>query len=92
MWKYLQADFVKASELIGETDWDQLFSCKSINEVCLIWQETFILMRWIKGVLPKRRNVSWASQNIRHIIFKRNSAYKCYKRTGDAMSGQAAEK
>ena len=62
MWKYLQADFVKASELIGETDWDQLFSCKSLNEVCLIWQETFILMRWIKGALPKRRNVSWASQ------------------------------
>ena len=86
IWKYSQADFVKASELIEETDWDQLFSGKSIDEVCLIWQETFlsIMDQCIpKGVLP-----TWASHSIRRIILKRNRAYKCYKRTGDATSGQ----
>ena len=41
-----------------------------------------------KGVLPKRRNIPWASHSIRRIILKRNRAYKCYKRTGDATSGQ----
>ena len=68
----------------------QLFSGKSVDEVCLTWQETFlsIMDQCIpKGVLPKKRNVPWASRNIRRIIFKRNSAYKRYKRAGDAMSG-----
>ena len=58
IWKYSQADFVKASELIEETDWDQLFSGKSIDEACIIWEETFlsIMDQCIpKGVLPKRR-------------------------------------
>ena len=39
IWKYSQADFAKASDLLDETDWDSLFSGKSVDEACLIWQE-----------------------------------------------------
>ena len=70
IWKYSQADFSKASELINETDWQHLFYGKGINEAYCIWQERFlsIMEQCIpKGVLPKKRNVPWASRNIRNI-------------------------
>ena len=89
IWKYSQADFAKASDLIDETDWDSLFSGKSVDEACLIWQETFlsIMEQCIpRGVLPKKRNVPWASRYVRRIIIKRNRAYKRYKCKRDAVS------
>ena len=91
IWKYSQADFVKASDLIDETDWDHLLSGKSVDDACLIWQETFlsIMEQCIpRGVLPKKKNVPWASRQVRRIILKRNSAYKRFKRRGDAASSQ----
>ena len=41
IWKYSQADFSKASDLIDETDWDHLFCGKNVDEACCIWQERF---------------------------------------------------
>ena len=74
VWKYSQADFSKASDLIDETDWEHLFHGKSVDEACCIWQEKFlsIMEQCIpKGVLPKKRSIPWASRNIRRIILKK---------------------
>ena len=57
-WKYSQADFVKASDLIDETDWDHPLSGKSVDDACLIRQETFlsIMEQCIpRRVLPRKR-------------------------------------
>ena len=89
IWKYSKADFVKASDMIDDFDWDSLYHGKSIDEACSAWEETLlsIMEQCIpKGKLPKRRNVPWASCNIRRIILKRDCAYKRYRRTGDAQS------
>ena len=91
VWKYSQADFPKASDLIEETDWEHLFHGKSVDEACCIWQEKFlsIMEQCIpKGVLPLKRNIPWASRNIRRIILKKNIAYRRYKRSRDTLSGQ----
>lgn len=75
--------------MIDDFDWDSLYHGKSIDEACSAWEETLlsIMEQHIpKGKLPKRRNVPWASCNIRRIILKRDCAYKRYRRTGDAQS------
>ena len=36
VWKYSQADFSKASDLIDETDWEYLFHGKSVDEACML--------------------------------------------------------
>ena len=89
VWKYSKADFAKASDMIDDFDWDSLFHGKNIDEACSAWEETLlsIMEQCIpKGKLPKKRNVPWASRNIRRIILKRDHAYKRYRRTGDTLS------
>ena len=83
IWKYAKADFVKAS------NWDSLFHGKSVDEACTAWEETLlsIMEQCIpKGKLPKKKNVPWASRNVRRTIMKRDCAHKRYKRRGDTQS------
>ena len=42
IWRYTQADFDKASEMIDTYDWDSLLLGKSVDEACLAWQEKFL--------------------------------------------------
>ena len=91
VWKYSKVDFAKASDMIDDFDWDPLFHGKNIDEACSAWEETLGLLSIMeqcipKGMLPKKRNVPWASRNIRRIILKRDHAYKRYRRTGDTLS------
>ena len=75
--------------MIEDFDWDSLFHGKNIDDACSVWEETLysIMEQCIpKGNLPKKRNVPWASRNIRQIILKRDHAYERYRRTGDTLS------
>ena len=61
IWKYAQADFGKACEMIDDTDWDRLLT-DNINESLGNWQAKFmgIIEDCVpKKVLPKQRNLPW---------------------------------
>ena len=42
IWKYAQADFNKACELIDAYDWDSVLLGNSLDEACQAWKETFL--------------------------------------------------
>ena len=89
IWKYSKADFVKASNMIDDFDWDSLFHGKSVDEACSAWEEAILLIMEqciLKGKVPKKKSTPWASRSIRRTILKRDYAYKRYRRLGDAQS------
>ena len=51
VWHYKHVDFVKASQMISETNWDDLFS-EDIDQYCTHWQQTFLSV--MEHCIPKR--------------------------------------
>ena len=88
VWHYTHADFAKASQMISETDWDELFS-EDIDLYCTRWQQTFlsIMEQCIpKKVLPpRRRNLPWLSKSLVQSMRRRNCLFKKGKRTNDPI-------
>jgi len=84
IWKYAQADFGKACEMIDDTDWDRLLT-DDINESLGNWQAKFmgIIEDCVpKKVLPKRRNLPWMTRNLTRAMRKRNHLFRRAKKSG----------
>jgi len=84
VWRYAQADFQRARELIATTDWEALL-CEDVDESIIQWSNCFlgIMEQCIpKASLAKRRNLPWLTKNISSSIRKRNYLFKRAKRSG----------
>ena len=71
VWKYAQADWERACELICACDWNALLS-DNINVVWMNWKQTFlsIMEKVIPRVKPSKQNVPWLSAEAKRAIKK----------------------
>ena len=79
IWKYLQADFQRACELIDATDWNTLLQSECIDQMWECWYKCFmsIMEQCIpRSTLPKGRKLPWVNGHIKHTIRKRNSFWR----------------
>ena len=94
VWKYAQADFEMAKELIDSTNWDALLS-GDVNVALANWQREFlkIMEQCIpRCTLSRRQNLPWLSKRITQSIRKRNCLFKEAKRTGNSAANQKYKK
>ena len=79
VWRYKDADYRKACQMIDETDWDGLLHDDDIDRSTINWHNRFmeIMSTCIpQQSLKRRRNVPWLTKNtIRHIRM-RNAAFQ----------------
>ena len=85
IWRYKNADFGRACQLINETDWDSLLPSDDIDLATTNWHNTFIEACISQQTLKKKRNVPWLNKNIIRHIRKRNAAFKATK-TSNSLS------
>ena len=84
IWRYKNADFGRACQLINETDWDSLLPSDDIDLATTNWPK--IMQACIpQQTLKKKRNVPWLNKNIIRHIRKRNAAFKATK-TSNSLS------
>ena len=79
----MNADFVKARNLIDQTDWDSLLS-KDVNTSACMWQSKFLEIMELcipRVMLPKRKNPPWLCKSIVQAFKKRNMLFKRAKRS-----------
>ena len=82
LWRYSQADFKKASELISSTDWDSLIT-DNIHSSWTNWHGKFmeIMCCCIPQVVAKsKKTLPWLNKQIIQIILKRNACYRVVKK------------
>jgi len=88
VWHYKHADFAKASQMISETNWDDLVS-EDIDLYCTRWQQTFlsIMEQCIpKRVLPPRkRNLPWLNKSLVQSMRRRNALFQKAKRSSNPI-------
>lgn len=85
IWRYAQADFPKACQLIDDFEWDSIFDESSVNESVKNWERKFlqIMDECIpKGILPKKRNLPWLTKNLVRAMRKRNFFFRRAKKSG----------
>ena len=85
IWRYKNADFGRACQLINETDWDSLLPSDDIDLATTNWHNTFIEACISQQTLKKKRNVPWLNKNIIHHIRKRNAAFKATKTSNNLL-------
>ena len=83
IWRYRNADFRMACQMIDETDWDSLLPEEDIDVAASNWHRKF--MDIISTCIPQqtvksRRNVPWLTKNIIHMR-KCNAAFHATKRS-----------
>ena len=87
VWKYAEADWERACELICACDWNALLS-DDINVAWMNWKQTFLGI--MEKVIPRaklsKQNVPWLSAEAKRAIKKRNRLFKkegmssCFKK------------
>ena len=85
VWRYNQANWELANDLINCFDWNSLLS-DNINETWTNWSQKFlsIMNECIpKKKLPNRKNLPWLSKKLINLIKWRNLLYKRAKLTGN---------
>ena len=85
VWCYNQADWVKASTLIDNFEWNSLLS-EDVDESWSNWSKQFLLLTdecIPKKTLPKRKNLPWLTKRLISSIRKRNLLYKQGKLSGN---------
>jgi hypothetical protein len=83
LWRYNQADFGLAAEMINTTDWDSLLSDK-VDISWNNWQSKFmeIMHNCIPQVSVKtKKSYPWINKQIIQTIAKRNACYRLLKNT-----------
>ena len=83
LWKYDQADFDLAAEMINNTDWDSLLS-DNIHSSWKNWHTRFmeIMHSCIPQVTAKpKKSLPWLNKRILQTISKRNACFRLYKST-----------
>ena len=85
LWKYNQADFNQAAEMINDTDWNSILS-EDINLSWNKWHSRFmeIMHACIPRVTAKsKKTLPWINRHILQLIAKRNSCYRRLKNIAD---------
>ena len=85
IWRYQDADYRKACQLIEEADWDHLLRENDIDCSATNWHNKF--MEIMSACIPqktlrRKRNVPWLTTNITRHIRKRNAAFQAAKKSG----------
>ena len=83
IWRYAQADFGAACDLLDSLDMSYIFAEQSVDTCWSRWKEAFLNIMHIcipKSVLPDRTSVPWITKSIVQAIRKRNYYYKKAKR------------
>ena len=85
IWRYKDADYRKACQMIEETDWDQLLYENYIDCSATNWHTKF--MEIMSACIPRQtlkrwRNVPWLTKNIICHIRKRNAAFQAARKSG----------
>ena len=85
IWRYKEADYGKACQMIDETNWDDLLCNDDVNCSATNWHNKF--MEIISSCIPRKslrrkRNVPWLTQNIIQLIRKHNTAFRAAKKYG----------
>ena len=93
VWKYAEADWERACELICACDWNALLS-DNINVVWMNWKQTFLSI--MEKVIPRaklsKQNVPWLSAEAKRAIKKRNRLFKkegmssCFKKARNRVT------
>ena len=84
IWRYKDADYRKACQMIDETDWDDLLHEDDIDRSATNWHNRFmeIMSTCIpQQSLKRRRNVPWLTKNITQHIRMRNAAFQAARRS-----------
>ena len=79
IWRYKDADYIKACQMAEETDWDALLHEDDIDRSAINWHKKFmeIMIACIpRKSLRRRRNLPWLTKNIIQHIRKRNAAFQ----------------
>ena len=85
IWRYKDADYRKARQMIEETNWDHLLHENDIDYSATNWHNKFmeIMSACIpQQTLKRRRNLPWLTKNITHHIRKRNAAFQAARKSG----------
>ena len=93
VWKYAEADWERACELICACDWNALLS-DDINVAWMNWKQTFLGI--MEKVIPRaklsKQNVPWLSAEAKRAIKKRNRLFKkegmssCFKKARNRVT------
>ena len=89
IWRYAQADFELANQLLSECDWDELLESDSVDQCLEAWNEYFMSVMETcipKGTLPKKKNLPWLTKNLTRAMRKRNWLFRRAKNAGPAQA------
>ena len=87
IWRYAQANFERANQLLFECDWDELLKSDDVDRCLKVWNEHFMNVMEIcipKGTLPKKKNLPRLTKNLTCAMRKRNWLYRRARKTGQA--------
>ena len=84
IWRYKDADYRKACQMINETDWDDLLHEDDVDCSATNWHNRF--MEIMSACIPqqslkRRRNVPWLTKNITLHIRMRNAAFQAARKS-----------
>ena len=85
IWRYANADFLKANQMIQEVAWDRLLPEDNVDVAAVNWHNKVmdIMHACIpQQTLKKRRNLPWLSKNAIRLIRQRNATFQAAKRSG----------
>ena len=88
IWRYNQADFDQATELLETTEWDLTIpqECCDVDAYWLAWKNYF--MQVVQMCVPRatvkvKTNVPWMNQTIHKAMKKCDSLFRVAKRSSD---------
>ena len=84
IWRYKDADYRKACQMINETDWDDFLHEDDVDCSATNWHNRF--MEIMSACIPqqslkRRRNVPWLTKNITGHIRMRNAAFQVARKS-----------
>ena len=78
VWRYLQADFDRASEIIDTIDWEAELNSDDIDHSVTAWNTSFIQIMELcipHATIKVKRKVPWINKKIVREISKRNALF-----------------
>ena len=84
IWRYAHADFVKACNMIKNTNWDLVIT-GNVNEVLANWENTYmqIMKECIpQKTIPNKPNLPWLTRGTLRVGRRRTLLYRRAKKTG----------
>ena len=84
IWRYAHADFIKACNLIENTNWDSVIT-GNVNEALANWENTYmqIMEECIpQKTIPKKSNLPWLTRDILRVGRRRTLLYRRAKKSG----------